>query len=152
MRIGVISNTHGLLRPEALDALTGVEHIIHAGDIGSPDIVPRLREIAPVSAIRGNVDRQPWAALFPETVTVMLATRSIHVLHDLAELDLDPAERAIDIVVSGHSHRPKADTVNGILYLNPGSAGPRRFSLPITVATIDLTPDAIRPVIHELNP
>lgn len=152
MRIGVISDTHGLLRPEALDALTGVEHIIHAGDIGSPDIVPRLREIAPVTAIRGNVDRQPWAVLFPETVTVMLATRSIHVLHDLAELDLDPSERAIDIVASGHSHRPKADTVDGVLYLNPGSAGPRRFRLPITLATIDLTHAAIRPVIHELNP
>ena len=152
MRIGVISDTHGLLRPEALDALTGVEHIIHAGDIGSPEIVPRLREIASVTAIRGNVDGQPWAALFPETVTVTLANRSIHVLHDLAELGLDPAERAVDIVVAGHSHRPKVDTVDGVLYLNPGSAGPRRFRLPITVATIDLTHDAIRPLIHELNP
>ena len=152
MRIGVISDTHGLLRPEALDALTGVEHHIHAGDIGSPEIVPRLQEIAPVTAIRGNVDRQPWAAAFPVIVTVTLANRSIHVLHDLAELDLDPAERAVDIVVSGHTHRPKADTVDGVLYLNPGSAGPRRFRLPITVATIDLSHDAIRPVIHELNP
>ncbi len=95
---------------------------------------------------------EPWAALFPETVTITLANRPIHVLHDLAELDLDPSEQAIEIVVSGYSHRPKAETVDGVLYLNPGSAGPRRFRLPITVATIDLTHDAIRPVIHELNP
>jgi putative phosphoesterase len=150
MRIGVISDTHGLLRPEALESLAGVGHIIHAGDIGSPDIVPRLMEVASVTAIRGNVDTQPWAAAFPEHATVALAGRSIHILHDVGDLDFDPVERGIAIVVAGHSHRPKIETVNGVLFLNPGSAGHRRFKLPVTLATVDLTDDAVRPEIHEL--
>ena len=111
MLIGVISDTHGLLRPEALEALAGVEHIIHAGDIGSPDIVPRLTEIAPVTAIRGNVDTQPWAQDFPAWEVVTLAGRTIYVIHDLGDLDLDPAAAGFDLVISGHSHQPKTETV-----------------------------------------
>jgi putative phosphoesterase len=150
MRIVVISDTHGLLRPEALGALAGVDHIIHAGDIGSPEIVPRLRQVAPTTAIRGNVDTQVWAAAFPERATAALAGRSIYVLHDVGELDFDPAERGMAIVISGHSHRPKIDTRNGVLFLNPGSAGHRRFNLPVTLATVDLTPETIQPEIHRL--
>ena len=150
MRIGVISDTHGLLRPEAKEGLAGVEHIIHAGDIGSPEIVQRLRTIAPTTAIRGNVDTQPWASAFPDRTTLVLAGRSIHVLHDVGDLDFDPPGQGIAIIIAGHSHRPKMETVDGVLYLNPGSAGPRRFKLPITLATIDLTANAIRPELHEL--
>lgn len=150
MRIGVISDTHGLLRPEAKEGLAGVDHIIHAGDIGSPEIVPRLRTIAPTTAIRGNVDTQPWASAFPDRKTMVLAGRSIHVLHDVGDLDFDPPGQGIAIIIAGHSHRPKMETVDGVLYLNPGSAGPRRFKLPITLATIDLTANAIRPELHEL--
>ena len=152
MRVGVISDTHGLLRPEALDALAGVRHIIHAGDIGDPAIVPRLAEIAPVTAIRGNVDTQPWAQAFPPTETVTLAGRTIHVIHDLAELALDPLAAGFDLVVYGHTHRPTVETKGGVLHLNPGSAGPRRFRLPVTLATVDLSPDAIRPELHALVP
>jgi putative phosphoesterase len=152
MRVGVISDTHGLLRPEALDALAGVRHILHAGDIGDPAIVPQLAQIAPVTAIRGNVDTQPWAQAFPPTETVTLAGRTIHVLHDLAELALDPLTAGFDLVVYGHTHRPAVETKRGVLHLNPGSAGPRRFRLPVTLATVDLAPDAIRPEIHALVP
>jgi putative phosphoesterase len=152
MRVGVISDTHGLLRPEALDALAGVRHILHAGDIGDPAIVPRLARIAPVTAIRGNVDTQPWAQAFPPTQAVTLAGRTIHVLHDLAELALDPRTAGFDLVVYGHTHRPSVETKRGVLHLNPGSAGPRRFRLPVTLATVDLAPDAIRPEIHALVP
>ena len=150
MLIGVISDTHGLLRPEALDALAGVEHIIHAGDIGSPDIVPRLAEIAPVTAIRGNVDTQAWARDFPPSEVVTLAGRTIYVIHDLGDLDLDPAAAGFDMVVSGHSHMPKIETRQGVVYLNPGSAGPRRFRLPITIATVDLAADPLRPTIRQI--
>lgn len=150
MRIGVISDTHGLLRPEALEALAGVEHIIHAGDIGSPDIVPRLAEIAPVTAIRGNVDTQAWAEKFPARELVTLAGRTLYVIHDLGELDIDPIAAGIDVVISGHTHRPKIETVDGVLHLNPGSAGPRRFRLPVTLAFLKLGAEAIRPEIVEL--
>jgi putative phosphoesterase len=151
MLIGMISDTHGLLRTEALEALAGVEHIIHAGDIGGPEIVPRLRTIAPITAIRGNVDTQDWAREFPDWDTVTLAGRSIYVLHDLGDLNLDPVTAGFDIVISGHSHRPRVETTDGVLYLNPGSAGPRRFRLPITLATLDLSGDSIRPEIHQLS-
>jgi uncharacterized protein len=150
VRIGVISDTHGLLRPEALEALGGVAHIIHAGDIGSPEIVPRLAEIAPVTAIRGNVDLEPWARAFRPCETVTLAGRSIHVIHDRGDLELGPAAAGFDMVVSGHSHRAKIETVYGVVYLNPGSAGPRRFRLPVTLATVDLAAVPPRPEIHEL--
>jgi uncharacterized protein len=131
MLIGVISDTHGLMRPEAVAALTGVEHIIHAGDIGSPDIVPRLAEIAPVTAIRGNVDTRPWAQTFPAWDVVTLVGRMIYVIHDVGDLDLDPAAAGIAVAVSGHSHQPKIESRGGVVYLNPGSAGPRRFKVPI---------------------
>ena len=151
MRIGVISDTHGLLRPEAEQCLDGVAHIIHAGDIGRPEIIAGLRRIAPVIAIKGNVDTADWATRYPATRTVKLGGRSIHILHDIHELKLDPVSRGIDVVISGHSHRPGIETIDGVLYLNPGSAGPRRFSLPITLAILELTQSDIRPVIHELG-
>ena len=149
-RIGIISDTHGLLRPEAERALTGVNHIIHAGDIGRPEIVEALRRIAPVTAIRGNVDSGEWARQYPDTNLVRLAGTSIYVLHDLKTLQADLGA-GIDVIVSGHSHVPKIDTVGGVLYLNPGSAGPRRFRLPITIATLDVTSQGMRPEIHDLG-
>ena len=151
MRIGVISDTHGLLRQQAEARLAGADHIIHAGDIGAPEIVPRLGLLAPTTAIRGNVDRAPWAAAFPDTAEVTLAGRRIHVLHDLAELALDPAACGFAVVISGHSHRPNVERVGGVLYLNPGSAGRRRFSLPVTVATLELTGATVEARIHELG-
>ena len=149
-RSGIISDTHGLSRPQAERGLTGVDHIIHAGDIGRPEIVDALRQIAPVTAIRGNVDSGEWARDYPDTNLVRLAGKSIYVLHDLKTLKVDPGA-GIDVIISGHSHVPKIDTVGGILYLNPGSAGPRRFKLPITFATLELTPDGMRPEIHDLG-
>jgi putative phosphoesterase len=147
-RIGIISDTHGLLRPEAERCLMGVDHIIHAGDIGRPDIVDALRRIAPVTAIRGNVDSGEWARECPDTKLVWLAGKSIYVLHDLKTLQADPG---VDVIISGHSHAPKIDTVGGVLYLNPGSAGRRRFKLPITIATLEVTPAGMRPAIHDLG-
>jgi uncharacterized protein len=151
MRIGVISDTHGLLRPEAVERLAGVQHIIHAGDIGRPEVIAALRKIAPVTAIRGNIDRDEWAAGYPHTELVKLGGRSFYVLHNLAELDFDPIAAGIDVVVSGHSHQPRIETVDGVVYLNPGSAGPRRFSLPIALATLDLSGKEIRPCIVSLS-
>jgi putative phosphoesterase len=150
MRIGIISDTHGLLRPEVTERLAGVHYIIHAGDIGRAEVISGLRKIAPVTAIRGHIDRGEWAAQYPDTALVKLGGRSFYVLHNLKELDLDPAAAGIDVVVSGHSHRPKIETVGGVLYFNPGSAGPRRFTLPIALATLELTGDTIRPCIHEV--
>jgi uncharacterized protein len=149
-RIGIISDTHGLLRPEAEQRLAGVEHIVHAGDIGRPEIIDALRRIAPVTAIRGNVDSGEWAREYPDTTIVRLAGKSIYVLHDLKTLQADSGG-GIDVIVSGHSHVPKIDTVGGILYLNPGSAGRRRFNLPITLATLEVTPEGLRPEIHDLG-
>lgn len=150
VRIGVISDTHGLLRPEAEQRLAGVKLIVHAGDIGWPDVIIRLRQIAPVIAIRGNVDSGRWAKRYPETKMVRLDGRSIYVLHDINELQLDPIACGIDVVISGHSHRPRIETIRGVLYLNPGSAGPRRFNLPVTLATLELA-KALRPLIHHLG-
>jgi putative phosphoesterase len=149
-RIGIISDTHGLLRPEAERGLTGVDHIIHAGDIGRPEIVDALRRIAPVTAIRGNVDSGEWARQYPDTNLVRLAGKSIYVLHDVKTLRADRGA-GMDVIVSGHSHVPKIDTVGGVLYLNPGSAGPRRFKLPITLATLVVTPEGMRPEIDDLG-
>ena len=149
-RIGIISDTHGLLRPEAVRRLSGVDHIVHGGDIGRPDIIAELSGIAPVTAIRGNVDNGDWTREFAETERVQLGGRSIFVLHDLKALRIDPIAGGIEVIVSGHSHVPRIDTVDGVLYLNPGSAGPRRFKLPITVATLYVGPDDLLPVIHEL--
>jgi uncharacterized protein len=149
-RIGIISDTHGLLRPEAERRLAGVDHIVHAGDVGNPDIIAALERISPVTAIRGNVDTGAWAREYADTELVRLAGRSIFVVHDLKTLRIDPVARGIDVVISGHSHAPKIETVGGVLYLNPGSAGRRRFQLPISLATIEVTPDGLRPAIHEL--
>ena len=149
-RIGVISDTHGLLRPEAERRLAGVDHIVHAGDIGRPEIIDTLRRIAPVTAIRGNVDSGEWAREYPDTTLLRLAGKSIYVLHDLKTLQADPGAD-IDVIVSGHSHVPKIETVGGVVYVNPGSAGPRRFKLPITLATLEVTSDGIRPEIHDLG-
>ncbi|MGY3037036.1 putative phosphoesterase [Bradyrhizobium sp. USDA 4354] len=151
-RIGVISDTHGLLRPEAERCLAGVSHIIHAGDIGAQAVIDALCRIAPVTAIRGNVDCGGWAERFPETQTVRLGGRCFYVLHDLKELAISPAELGIDVVVSGHSHRVRIETAEGVLYLNPGSAGKRRFKLPITLATLELNRRGpLRPIIHDLD-
>ncbi|OLC00032.1 MAG: YfcE family phosphodiesterase [Candidatus Rokubacteria bacterium 13_1_40CM_68_15] len=134
--IGVISDTHGLVRPEALAALRGVDRVVHAGDIGSADVLARLGKIAPVSAVRGNNDRGPWAEALPLTDVVEVGEVSLYVLHDLHELDLEPRAAGFAAVISGHSHQPRVDTNDGVLYLNPGSAGPRRFKLPISVARV----------------
>ena len=149
MRVGVIADTHGLLRPEAVAALAGAEHILHAGDIGSPEIVPRLAEVAPVTAFRGNVDTGAWAAAFPPTVTLELGGRRIHMLHDLHDLALDPQVEGVDVVVSGHSHRPSVRQ-GGVLLLNPGSAGRRRFRLPVTLALLELAAEQPSARIVEL--
>ncbi len=149
-RIGIISDTHGLLRPEAAEKLANVDQIIHAGDIGSADVIAGLRKIAPVVAIRGNNDKGEWASDIPAEAVVTLGGRLIYVLHNIDELDLDPAAAGFDVVVSGHSHRPGAETKDGVLYLNPGSAGPRRFTLPIALALLELTEDAVRPHIYEI--
>jgi putative phosphoesterase len=151
MMIGIISDTHGLLRPEARERLAGVDHIIHAGDIGGPEVIAGLRELAPTTAIRGNVDRGQWANDHPHTDWLTLGGRTIYVLHNLNELDLDPAAAGIDVVVSGHSHQPKIETVDGVLFLIPGSAGPRLFTLPIALAILELSGDALQPRIHQLT-
>ena len=151
MRIGIISDTHGLLRPEAVERLAGVDHIIHAGDIGRADVISDLRRIAPVTAIRGNIDTGEWAAGYRQTERVKLGGRLFYVLHNLAALDLDPIAAGIDVVVSGHSHQPRIETVDGVVYLNPGSAGPRRFSLPIALATLDLSGREIQPCVLHLD-
>jgi putative phosphoesterase len=135
-RIGLISDTHGLLRPEAVRALAGVERIVHAGDIGRPEILVELRRIAEVVAVRGNVDRGAWAEALPETA---LVEPGIFVLHDVKELRIDPVAAGYRAVVFGHSHKPSAAERDGVLYVNPGAAGPRRFRLPVTAAILDLS-------------
>ncbi len=142
MRIGVISDTHGLLRPEAVEALAAVNHILHAGDIGDPKILDTLRELAPLTAIRGNIDRSGPCAALPVTELVKLGGAAFYMLHDLHELDLDPAAAGISVVISGHSHKPLIEHRRGVLYLNPGSAGPHRFSLPITIALVTVGDEA----------
>jgi putative phosphoesterase len=151
LNIGIISDTHGLLREEAVELLRGVDHIIHAGDIGSPDIIPKLETIAPVTAIRGNVDLAEWAQRFPETARLELSGRNFFVIHDRMELAVRPAEEGISAVISGHSHRPGIETKDGVLYLNPGSAGRRRFRLPVTLATLAIVDDALLPQVHQIG-
>jgi putative phosphoesterase len=138
MLVGLISDTHGLLRPEAELALQGVDLIIHAGDVGDPEILPMLKRIAPVFAVRGNVDTASWARELPTTTVVEANGASLYVLHNLRELDLRPDGGRFDFVVSGHTHQPEQSERNGVVYINPGSAGPRRFSLPTTLALLDL--------------
>jgi putative phosphoesterase len=144
MKIGIISDTHGLLRPEAVEFLRGSEHIIHAGDIGSPEIVPALKKLAPVTAIRGNVDVQPWARGLAETEVVELEGHHIYVIHDVNALDFDPRAAGFAAVISGHSHKPAQATKHGVLYFNPGGAGPRRFSLPISIGRLEIGREGIR--------
>jgi len=135
-RIGVISDTHRFLRPEAIAALYGVHHIIHAGDIGWPSIIDDLRKIAPVTAIRGNVDSGDWARNYPETAAVELGGLVFYAVHDVKNLDLDPAAAGFSAVISGHTHSASQEIRNGVLYFNPGSAGPRRFHLPVTIGIL----------------
>lgn len=149
--IGVISDTHGLMRPEALTPLMGVERIVHAGDVGSPNVIERLATIAPVVAVRGNNDRGPWAEQLPETLRFDVRGHAIHVLHDLARLDLSPRAAGVDVVISGHSHKPEIDRREGVLFINPGSAGPRRFRLPIAVAMLYVADDSVHAEIIELK-
>jgi putative phosphoesterase len=139
--IGLISDTHGLLRPEAVRALSGVQHIIHAGDIGGPEILEKLRAIAPVDAVRGNNDKGAWAEQIPLYLALELEGLSIHVLHDVKEIDVDPRAAGFDVVVSGHSHKPMVAERDGVQFVNPGSAGPRRFRLPVTIARLDIRTD-----------
>jgi len=136
--LGIISDTHGLLRQEALLALKGSDLIIHAGDVGNPEIIQTLKSLAPVFAVRGNVDTEPWAKALPETEVIEAGPATIYVLHDVHALDLDPAAAGFHIVVSGHSHKAASTEHGGVLFLNPGSAGPRRFQLPVTIARLRL--------------
>ena len=137
-RIGLISDTHGLLRAQAIEALSGSELILHAGDVGKPEILTALREIAPVIAVRGNVDTADWARTLPETAVAEAGKVLLYVLHDVHALDLNPATAGFHVVVTGHSHQPGEFERDGVLYINPGSAGPRRFHLPVTVARLNL--------------
>ena len=148
--IGVISDTHGLVRPEALEALRGSEHIIHAGDMGDPAILERLSVLAPVTAVRGNVDSGGWARKIPRTDVLEISGFSIYVLHNLAELDLKPEAAGFAAVIYGHSHIPRQEFKNGVLYFNPGSAGPKRFHLPISLGKLFVERDKLRAEIFEL--
>ena len=150
LQVGIISDTHGLLRPEALRELSGVQHILHAGDVGDPAILDRLRSIAPVTAIRGNIDVSGACAQLPATEAVELGGCLFYLVHAIADLDIVPAAAGVNVVVYGHSHRPQMKDRNGIVYLNPGSAGPRRFKLPITLARAVVESGAVRVRIIEL--
>jgi putative phosphoesterase len=151
MRIGLISDTHNLLRDEARLALAGVDHILHAGDICARAVLDQLEAIAPLSAVRGNNDHGAWANALPETAIVPIAGVRILIVHDLATLAIDPEAEAIDVVVSGHSHRPRVEKRDGVLYVNPGSAGPRRFRLPVSVGFLDIGADGIDAQLQELR-
>ena len=150
MLIGVISDTHGLLRPEAVTALQGVDMILHAGDIGRPEIITELQEIAPVTAVRGNNDKGDWAANIADCEVVDVNGVSIYMLHDVKELDLIPAAAGFSVVIAGHSHKPLIEERNGVLYLNPGSAGPFRFSLPVTIARLNISAGSANAEIVEI--
>ena len=149
--IGIISDTHGLLRWEAAAALAGVDHIIHAGDIGTPDILERLQRIAPVTAVRGNNDKGAWADPLPATAIVDICGQRLYVLHDIADLDVDPVADGIAAIIAGHSHKPSVLEKDGVLFLNPGSAGPRRFTLPVAVAKLFVGDGAVRAEICTLR-
>ena len=149
--VGLISDTHGLLRPQALEFLRGSDFIVHAGDIGDPEVLKALESLAPLTVVRGNNDVGAWAQKIAETEVLRIGDVSIYVLHDLTELDLDPAAAGFQVVVSGHSHRPSIEERNGVLYVNPGSAGPRRFKLPIAVARLRVAGGSVKPEIAELK-
>ncbi|MGE5603846.1 MAG: metallophosphoesterase family protein [Nitrososphaerales archaeon] len=150
-RIGVISDTHGMLRPEAVAALAGVELILHAGDVGAVEVLLDLQAVAPVLAVRGNVDQGSWTNELPETQATQVGEVWIYMLHDVHRLDLDPAAGGFSAVISGHSHRASATTKAEVLYLNPGAAGPRRFTLPVTLALLEIEGKMIRPQLIELS-
>jgi len=147
--VGVISDTHGLVRPEATAVLRTCDTIVHAGDIGKPEVLDALREIAPITAIRGNIDK--WATDMPDSDVVEIEGRYLYILHDVNELDLDPAAAGFDIIISGHSHKPKITEEKGVLYLNPGSAGPRRFKLPVALAILTISTERLDARIVELD-
>lgn len=148
--VGVIADTHGLVRPQAMDALVGSDLIVHAGDVGSPDVLAALAEIAPVTPVRGNVDRAPWAGALPETAAVAAGAVWLYVLHDIKELDLDPTG-VFAAVIAGHSHRPAMEEREGVLYFNPGSAGPRRFKLPVCVGRLTVRGTRVTGELIELS-
>ena len=149
--IGVISDTHGLVRPQAIEAMAGVDLILHAGDIGNPEVLDTLNKIAPVVAVRGNNDKGEWAQSLSDWEVVEIGTVSIYMLHDLNEIDISPTADIFQIVVSGHSHKPAVEERRGVIYLNPGSAGPRRFTLPVSVAHLHILDDKINAGIIELS-
>lgn len=148
LRIGLVSDTHGLLRPEVLAFLAGSDHIVHAGDIGNAGILDALRALAPLTAVRGNNDRGAWSEALPEVASLQLGATRLLLLHDLAGLNIDPAAAGVQVVVSGHSHRPAVTRRDGVLYVNPGSAGPRRFHLPVAAAELRVQGPAIDARVH----
>lgn len=150
LRIGLISDTHGLLRPEALAFLQGCDHLVHGGDIDTPDVLHALSALTPVCAVRGNNDRGAWATALPEVEYIRFGEVMIHVLHDLAQLSIDPRTAGVRVVVSGHSHKPLIEDRDGVLYVNPGSAGPRRFRLPIAVGELVIDGTAVTARVVEL--
>jgi len=150
-RVGLISDTHGLIRPQASAFLRGCSHIIHGGDIDEPTILRELSLIAPVTAVRGNNDKGAWADALPATKRVQFGAVCIYVIHDLAQLDIDPKAAGVQVVVSGHSHRPRIHERDGVLYVNPGSAGPRRFKLPLALGELNIAGNAISPRIVTLT-
>ena len=149
--VGLISDTHGLLRPQAVNALRGSDFIIHAGDIGDPKVLDELSRLAPVTAIRGNNDKGSWASALPETEVLKVGATSVFVIHNIAELDRDPWAAGFHVVVSGHSHRPECRTVQGVLFVNPGSAGPRRFSLPVAAGRLLVAGAQVTPQLFDLQ-
>ena len=151
IRIGLISDTHGLLRPEALGQLQGSDFIVHAGDIGSRDVIEQLSRLAPVTAVRGNNDKGPWASGLPETDVLEVGEVLLYVIHDIGELDLDPAAAGFHVVISGHSHKPKIEERNGVTFINPGSAGPRRFRLPVSLGHLLIAGREVTPTLTELS-
>jgi uncharacterized protein len=148
--IGLISDTHGLIRPQAIEALQGVELIIHAGDIGKPEVLSVLKHVAPVAAIKGNIDSGAWAKLLPDTKLVKTGGTRLFIIHNVRELDCDPVARGFQVVVSGHSHKPSVSTRGGVLFVNPGSAGPRRFKLPVAVGKLLIEGNRLNAEIIEL--
>jgi uncharacterized protein len=149
--IGIISDTHGLVRPEAIASLRGVDMILHAGDIGASQVLETLSEIAPVVAVRGNNDKGEWAEALPDWEVVEIGSVSIYMLHDLKEIDISPSGAGFQVVVSGHSHKPSLEDRRGVLYLNPGSAGPRRFTLPVSIAELRVVDDKVSAALIELS-
>lgn len=151
LRIGLIADTHGLLRPQALAALEGCDHILHAGDIGKPEILDTLRQLAPLSVVRGNNDTQDWAQAIPHDLSLQLGGACLYLVHDQADIPTDLATRGVDAIITGHSHKPLITQRDGILHINPGSAGPRRFKLPIAVGSLLIEDGRVRAELRELD-